>query len=159
MQCIRFFKLHTFQYRHLTANEIQLAQRVFADQLDYTQVLIFNTPYLPWQPVGLFMAPTGALFVHPKNYKTDYSLESRAYQSIFIHELAHIYQHQHHINVLLHGAVLQIGYYLSFKHYNPYHYQFKHKRPFHHYNIEQQAEIAKDIFLGKIPNIIVSISK
>ncbi|MEB3753694.1 hypothetical protein [Acinetobacter sp. MD2(2019)] len=154
--CLRFFKITLFQYRHLTENEIKLAYQVFGPKLNYTEILILNMPYLPWQPVNLFMAPTGRLFVNPENYKADYSLESLAYKGIFIHELTHIYQYQQGIQVLFKGAILQTGYYLSFKRYNPYQYTFKEGKSFWDYNIEQQAEIAKDIFLNRIPNIILA---
>ena len=70
--------------------------------------------------------------------------------------MAHILQHQHKINVLLRGAVLQTAYFLSFKRYNPYHYRLIAAKPFFAYNIEQQGEIAKDIFLKKIDNIILN---
>lgn len=153
--CFRFFNIYTFQHRNLTPNEIQLAAKVFGNQLNYSIIRVFNIPYLPWQPVGLFMAPTGHIFVNPENYRQDYSLENLSYQSIFIHELTHIYQHQKHINVLLKGALLQIAYYLSFQHYNPYAYQFIPQKSFWDYNIEQQGDIARDIFLNRIPNIIL----
>ena len=69
--------------------------------------------------------------------------------------MAHILQHQQHTNVIFKGAILQLGYYLSFKKYNPYHYQFISGKAFNNYNIEQQGDIARDIFLKKIPNIIL----
>lgn len=153
--CFYFFNIYTFQYRYLTDNEVQLAYKVFGNQLNYSAIQVLNTPYLPWQPVGLFMAPVGKIFVNPENYKEDYSLESLAYQCTFIHELTHIYQYQQHINVLFKGALLQIAYYLSFQNYNPYHYSFIPQKSFWDYNIEQQGDIARDIFLDKIPNIIL----
>ena len=69
--------------------------------------------------------------------------------------MAHVYQHQKNINVLCKGAYLQTAYFLSFKKYNPYAYTLKAHKKFFEYNIEQQGDIAKDIFLGKIPNIIL----
>ena len=102
------------------------------------------------------MAPCGYIHVRNRHYLPDYSQANRSYQAIFIHEMAHILQHQHKINVLLHGAVLQTAYFLSFKRYNPYHYLLIEAKPFFAYNIEQQGEIAKDIFLKKIDNIILN---
>lgn len=72
-------------------------------------------------------------------------------------KLAHILQFQQGINVILKGAILQTGYYLSLKKYNPYHYELIKDKPYDTYNIEQQGDIAKDIFLKKIPNIIDKI--
>ncbi|WP_109440185.1 hypothetical protein [Acinetobacter haemolyticus] len=152
---IILLKMDQFECRHLTPSEVEIAQSVFGDLIDYSAVKIFNIPYLPWQPANIFIAPNGNLFVHQQHFYPDYSKCSRALQGIFIHELAHILQHQHHTNVILKGAVLQLGYYLSFKKYNPYRYEFISTKAFNDYNIEQQGDIARDIFFNKIPNIIL----
>lgn len=150
----RILKLDHFKYRALTVGEIRLCQSVFGNLIDYKKVKVLNQPYLPWQPVHMFMAPEGYIHSRNENYSSDYSQENRGYQAIFIHEMTHIYQHQQGINVLLKGAILQIAHYLSFRRYNPYHYEFDENKDFDQYNIEQQGDIAKDIFLQKIPNII-----
>lgn len=152
--CLDFFKIWSMHVRSLTAQEIALAKQVFADQIDYEQVRIWNTPFLPWQPVGMFMAPNGEIYVNPENYSLNYALESQIYQAVFIHEMTHILQYQQGKFVLFWGALLQSAYYLSFKRYNPYRYHLKKSKKFSDYNIEQQGDIARDIFLGKIPNII-----
>ena len=74
-------------------------------------------------------------------------------------KLAHILQFQQHTNVIVKGAILQAGYYLSFKHYNPYQYHLIQGKAFSSYNIEQQGDIARDIFLKRIPNIILKNEK
>lgn len=153
---LQFLKLDRFQYRHLTQGEIALCQGVFANLIDYSKVLVMNHPYLPWQPKYMFMAPQGYIHVRHINYKLDFSRENLSYQAIFIHEMAHIYQHQQNIPVLLKGAFLQTAYFLSLQRYNPYKYTLKTGKKFFDYNIEQQGDIARDIFLNKIPNIIVN---
>lgn len=152
---IIYLKIDQFQYRQLTTGEIEMASSVFGHLINYKQVKIFNIPYLPWQPENIFIAPNGNLFVHPKYFRSDYSSCSTNLQGIFIHEMAHILQFQQQTNVILKGAILQLGYYLSFKKYNPYHYHFIQGKAFSDYNIEQQGDIAQDIFLNKIPNIIL----
>jgi len=152
----KILKINQFKYRYLTENEIRLARTVFSDLIDYQKVIIMNQPYLPWQPVGVFMAPNGYIHVKDANYSFDYAKENLSYQSVFIHELTHVYQHQQKINVLLKGALLQIAYHLSFKKYNPYQYELTDNKAFFDYNIEQQGDIAKDIFLKKIKNIILN---
>ncbi|WP_333660738.1 hypothetical protein [Acinetobacter sp.] len=147
-------KINEFEYRGLTQGEVELAQQVFGNLINYDQVRIFNTPYLPWQPANIFIAPNGNLFARQPSFSPDYSRCSVALQGIFIHELAHILQYQQQTNVILKGAILQLGYYLSFKRYNPYRYQFIQGKAFEDYNIEQQGDIARDIFFRKIPNII-----
>ncbi len=152
---IIYLKIDQFQYRQLTTDEIEMASSVFGHLINYKEVKIFNTPYLPWQPENIFIAPNGNLFVHPKYFRSDYSSCSTNLQGVFIHEMAHILQFQQQTNVILKGAILQLGYYLSFKKYNPYHYYFIQGKAFSDYNIEQQGDIARDIFLNKIPNIIL----
>ncbi|ENV36235.1 hypothetical protein F959_02757 [Acinetobacter venetianus RAG-1 = CIP 110063] len=152
---IIYLKIDQFQYRQLTTGEIEMAHSVFGHLINYKEVKIFNIPYLPWQPENIFIAPNGNLFVHPKYFRSDYSSCSTNLQGIFIHEMAHILQFQQQTNVILKGAILQLGYYLSFKKYNPYHYHFIQGKAFSDYNIEQQGDVARDIFLNKIPNIIL----
>ncbi|MEN5173062.1 MULTISPECIES: hypothetical protein [Acinetobacter] len=156
---IFYLQMNQFQYRGLTSGEIEMARPVFGDLIDYAQIKIFNIPYLPWQPTNIFMAPNGNLFVHQKYFSPDYSTCSTSLQGIFIHELAHILQFQQGINVVVKGAILQVGYYLSFKQYNPYRYQFIKNKAFSSYNIEQQGDIARDVFFHKIPNIILKNKK
>lgn len=156
---MRFLKLAQFKYRYLTPAEIQLCQSVFGHLIDYSKVRVMNHPYLPWQPQHIFMAPCGDIHVRNLHYRSDYTQAHLGYQAIFIHEMAHVLQYQQKINILLHGALLQTAYYLSFKQYNPYRYQLTTNKPFFAYNIEQQGDIAKDIFLKKIDNIILNPPK
>lgn len=94
--------------------------------------------------------------MNPSDFSEDYASELSCLQGLFIHELAHVLQHQHGINVLFKGAILQTAYFLSYGAYNPYSYKFIPNKPFKSYNIEQQGEIARDIYLKKIPNIIIT---
>ena len=84
---IFYLKMNQFQYRGLTSGEIEMARPVFGHLIDYAKIKIFNIPYLPWQPVNIFMAPNGNLFVHQKYFHEDYSTCSISLQGIFIHEL------------------------------------------------------------------------
>lgn len=149
-------EIDNFRFRNLTIGEINLARQVFGHLINYDDVKIFNIRYLPWQPLNMYMAPNGNIFMNNENFCEDFSLQSQQMQGLFIHEMTHIYQHQSKINVLLQGTLLQSGYFLSFKKYNPYQYDFIESKPFHAYNIEQQGEIARDIFFKNIPNIILN---
>ena len=146
--------LDTFRWRYLSLGEIQLAKTIFGDLIDYSLVKVYNQRFIPWQLKGMVMAPCGAIHMCPTDFIEDFSTESRMLQALFIHEMTHIYQYQLKIAVLYKGALLQSAYYLSFKRYNPYYYRIDPNKSFMHYNIEQQGEIAKDIFLKKLPNII-----
>lgn len=155
---IRIFKLDQFRVRTLTDGEIQISQTVFGDLIDYTKVKVLNHPYLPWQPVGILMAPNGYIHLKDIDYCEDFSCQNLAYQAVFIHEMAHIYQHQRHENVLFKGAILQTAFYLSGGKYNPYRYTLVKGKKYSDYNIEQQGDIAKDIYLNRIENIILNHS-
>ena len=152
---IKILKLERFECRSLTAGEIALCRQVFGSLIDYSQVKIMNHPYLPWQARHVFMAPYGTIHARAPNYSPDYSAESRAFQGLFIHEMAHIYKYQQNIHVLLRGAILQSAFFLSFGRYNPYAYRLKAGKAFFDYNIEQQGDIARDIFFKRIQNIIL----
>ena len=153
---LRLIQFPAFKGRGLTSGEIRICQSVFSDLIDYSTVHIMNHPYLPWQARDVIMAPKGYIHARNMHYKEDYSQESLNYQALFIHEMTHILQHQQHINVLLKGTILQTAYFISFKQYNPYAYTLKSNKSFWEYNIEQQGDIARDIFLKKIPNIILN---
>ena len=150
----KILNIREFRYRGLTNGEVLIAKIVFDNLINYNSIKIFNIPYLPWQPKDILMAPNGSLFVNQKLFSKDYSQCSIAMQGVLIHELTHILQYQKHTNVVVQGFVLQSAYYLSFKKYNPYKYKLIEGKLFAQYNIEQQGEIARDIFFEKIPNII-----
>ena len=151
-----FRHLKAIQFDFLHLKKKLLAQRVFGSLLDCERPKIIATRYLPWQAHGILMAPNGNIYVNLSDYSSNYALESKFIQGIFIHELAHVMQYQRGIHVLLKGALLQTAYYLSFKYYNPYKYTYHPQKAFSSYNIEQQGEIARDICSGKLPNIICS---
>ncbi|OTG66808.1 hypothetical protein [Acinetobacter silvestris] len=151
----KLLKLESFKCRSLTEGEIKICKTVFGDLINYQPVKIMNHPYLPWQPAGILMAPKGYLHLKNADYCDDFSQQNLAYQAIFIHEMAHIYQFQRNINVFFYGAILQIAFYSTLGRYNPYKYTLKAHKTYFDYNIEQQGDIAKDIFLHKIENIIL----
>ncbi|RKG29316.1 hypothetical protein [Acinetobacter tianfuensis] len=152
---LNLLKLEEFKCRPLTEGEIHLCKCVFGELIDYSTVRIMNQPFIPWQSQHAVMAPSGYIHALNLHYKNDYAKESTAYQALLIHEMAHIYQYQHGVNVLVRGAILQSAFFISLRTYNPYHYTLKPNKSFADYNIEQQGDIARDIFLKKIPNIIL----
>lgn len=83
----RLLKLDQFKVRGLTDGEIQISQTVFGDLIDYAKVKVLNHPYLPWQPVGILMAPNGYIHLKDADYCEDFSCQSLSDQAIFIHEM------------------------------------------------------------------------
>jgi len=84
------------------------------------------------------MAPRGHIHFHPRGdgYCDDFSAQSLSRQAFFIHEMAHVWQHQK-------------GIFLPLKRhpFARYHYSIKPGWPLEKYGIEQQAEIIRHAFL------------
>ena len=125
--------------RPLTAGEISMARLVFGDAIDYTRVRVHNTRYLPLvQPKNVCITPNGSLYFHASRYLEDFSLASEEEQHWFMHEMAHVWQHQLGYPVRLRGAI-RLG--LS------YDYELSAELSLCDYNMEAQAELLADYFL------------
>ncbi|WP_235185372.1 hypothetical protein [Cupriavidus metallidurans] len=117
--------------RPLTPGEIALARRVFADDIDYRQVRIHARNYVFWQGAGYIITPNGQMYLGRRlRHYTDFSAAGIQIQAFFIHEMAHVWQHQHGVNVLCRGLGEQIRHFLGF---NQYRYRLgspaSHSRP------------------------------
>ncbi|MDO7507946.1 hypothetical protein Q5X75_11035 [Acinetobacter baumannii] len=88
--------------RPLTNGEIKLAISVFKNSINYTTVKIFFGSFFPLksQNEDTFVTPNGSIYIMPKHYRDDYSLEDISYKKIFLHELGHVWQHQRKLIVL-----------------------------------------------------------
>ncbi|MCU4338214.1 peptidase [Acinetobacter dispersus] len=150
--------------RPLTNGEIQLAKSIFKNTLNYTVIKIFFGSFFPLksQNEDTFVTPNGSIYIMPKHYRDDYSLESISYKKIFLHEIGHVWQHQRKLNVLANAGALQACSVLSNFSYDPYVYNIwetptvaqlvKHKnitKRFLDYNLESQAEILADYWVLK----------
>lgn len=133
--------------RALTQGEIALAKSVFGDSIDYSAVRLRDEDYVPWQGKDYVMAPNGHIYFG-ENLRgvADWSLEDRGNQGLFIHEMTHVWQHQHGVNVLLVGAYQQTKQFLVG---NQYEYQLESGKTLKDYNIEQQGDIVRDYFWAK----------
>lgn len=124
--------------RPLTVGEIALAQSIYGDAIDYAPVRIRQRKWAFFQPRHVVMAPRGHLHFHPKGglCRDDFSFANLCDQGLFIHEMCHVWQHQH-------GVFLPIA-----RHpFCRYHYSFVPGWPLRRYGIEQQAEIVRHAFL------------
>lgn len=127
--------------RVLTQGEIEMAQLVFGDAIDYSSVRIHNHGYwmlLGMQPKDTVVAPNGEIYFPKGIYRRDYSIENLELQKLFIHEMTHVWQYQLGYNVkLIRGP--RPG--MSYK------YELDELRLLHDYNMEAQGEIVADYFL------------
>jgi hypothetical protein len=126
--------------RNLTHGEIKLAQTVYQSVIKYEQVKIFNEKWAFFQPDNRAMAPNGNIYyskVDPA-YRKDFSVAGVHIdaKATFIHELAHVWQHQNGVNVIARGTFERDYNYLP----------LDEDTDFYNFNIEQQGQIIRDYF-------------
>ncbi|CAI1797648.1 Uncharacterised protein [Serratia quinivorans] len=141
--------------RALTVGEVNLARSVFGSSIFYEKVWVHCDSYLPFglQASRTAMAPNGELWFRKELYKADFSMAAAGLQHVFIHEMAHVWQHQKGMWVRTRGL---------FSWAAEYRYRLDDKRLLHNYPMEQQASIIADgwflkkygyaIWLGAINN-------
>lgn len=126
--------------RAMTAGEIDLAKTVYKSQIKYDQVTIFNEKWAFFQPKDRAMSPNGNVYYADGNadYCADFSAASVSIhvKATFIHELAHVWQHQKGVNVIARGAVSRNYDYLP----------LTVNTKFDDLGIEQQAQLIRDYF-------------
>lgn len=124
--------------RPLTQGEAELARSIFGDALDPARARVANRKWAFFQPKNTTMAPLGTIHFNPASglYREDFATAPIELQGLFIHELAHVWQHQS-------GMFLPLQ-----RHpFCRYDYILEPGRPFARYGIEQQAEIVRHAFL------------
>jgi hypothetical protein len=122
--------------RHLTAGEIALTMPIFHQEIDYGKPLVFRKKWWVFQQAGRPMTPSGNIYYSPDEFKEDFSEADVDDQATFIHELTHVWQRQHGINVMARGAFDRNYDYLP----------FVPGKPFSKYGIEQQGQMVQDYY-------------
>jgi len=125
--------------RPLTSGEIALARLVFGSAIDYQRVRIHNTRFIPFlQRKDVCITPNGELYFHISRYRPDFSLTSEGEQHWFMHEMAHVWQHQLGYPVMWRGAI-RLGL--------RYDYEVSPELRLCDFNMEAQAEVLADYFV------------
>jgi hypothetical protein len=126
--------------RGLTEGEIGLARSVFGDAIEYRRVRIVRRRWWPFQRRNIVMAPNGNIYFHPKGplWSPDFGAAPLQRQALFVHEMTHVWQAQQ-------GGRFYLP--LMRHPFCRYGYELVPGRPFRRYGIEQQAEIARHVFL------------
>ena len=133
--------------RSLTSGEVSLAREIYADSVDYDRVRIHYRNFVFWQGARYIITPNGHIYLgRSLRELSDFSAASLAMQGLFIHEMAHVWQYQHGINVLMRGALEQVRHFCGF---NQYRYQLEVGKALGSYKLEQQAEILRHYFLAQ----------
>jgi hypothetical protein len=124
--------------RPLTPGEIALVGEVFGTAVDPAPVRVCARKWAFFQPRHIVMAPRGNLHFHPAGdlYREDFATAPLGEQGLFIHEMTHVWQHQHGLNLPLRRHP-----------FCRYSYSLKPGWPLKRYGIEQQAEIVRHAFL------------
>lgn len=131
--------------RPLTAGEVALARTVFRDSVDYDRVPIYPRRYVLFQPADSGMTPNGRIYACGAAYQPDYSACDLDRQAFFIHEMAHVWQHQNRVLPVKTSAVLAMCRH-GFRYARAYRYTLAPNRDLLDYNLEQQATIIEDYF-------------
>jgi hypothetical protein len=131
--------MRVFERRGLTEGEIALARGMFGDGIAYRAVRIAQGPR--FAPFGA-MVPFGQTIVHGAwAAATDFAATSVDEQGWFIHEMTHVWQAARGV-VLAWAKCKALG-------RSAYRFVLKGEDRFEAFNIEQQAEVARALFLRR----------
>jgi len=126
--------------RPLTPGERYLASQTFGCALDPDRVRIHRAKWFPLQPRNVAMAPDGHIWFHPDGglWRKDFGTAPLRLQALLVHELAHVWQHQCGLKLLLRRHP-----------FCRYDYRIEPRRPLSRYDVEQQAMIVEHAFLAR----------
>jgi hypothetical protein len=136
--------------RELTPAEMALARHVFGERIDYPRVQIVDGKFMRLQLPHRVMAPDGHIYWPSACPDLVRCGHSRC-RDTFIHEMAHVMQHQQGVPVFWRGLWLHTARVLSLGRFNPYRCVVRPGKPYGAYNIEQQAELAVEMLHGRYP--------
>lgn len=130
--------------RRLRIGEVYLASSLYHYSIHYNKVWVHFESYLPFnlQPANIAMAPNGEMWFRQDNYEDDFSAPQKGrveQQHLFMHEMMHVWQHQHGMWVRMRGL---------FSRFADYTYSLD-KNKLLEYSLEQQASIVSDYWLLK----------
>lgn len=137
------------RHRSLTDGEIALAKTVFGDAVDYGRVRLYGQRILPpgLQKKHQAVAVGNRISFPRSANSADFSKEPDAQkQSVFIHELVHVWQHQNRVLSTPREAARETLKH-KFNYARSYPYRLDPVRDLTSYGFEQQAAMIQDYFL------------
>lgn len=140
--------MRLWSVRRLTPGERSLSGEVFGRDLDLDRVRLWSCPPIGWTTrrpfcAGGLLRPGWSLLVYPPDQaRADFAASPLWDQSVFIHEMTHVWQSQHGVNLLL--AKLRAGDTPA-----SYAYDLTPDCRWSGFNIEQQAMIVQHDFLRR----------
>lgn len=135
--------------RQLTPGEIELARSVFGESIDYSKVRVFNRAWMGFfGNSGDMVTPNGNIYVAGDNARAaDFSKQDQSGKTMFIHEMAHVWQFQHGRAVRWNAVKGWIS--SGFNYQSTYSYKLEDVKDFTKLNIEQQAHMVEDYFSAR----------
>jgi len=126
--------------RPLTPAETAMVADMFGAAVDPGPVRVIRRRWWWFQPRNVVIAPRGSLHFHPDSdlWHPCFAQGSLAAQGLFIHEMAHVWQHQSGVNLLIRRMPIC-----------RYDYVLRAGATLDDYNVEQQAEIIRHAFLRR----------
>lgn len=128
--------------RPLTCGETAMALSLFRGSIDCSSVKVHSRGYL-WfglQNADTAMTPNGEIYFKPKCFKEDFSTCGFSDSLWFMHEMAHVWQHQLGYPVKWRGAI-RIG--LSYR------YTLRAHNRLSDYDMEAQGNVLSDYWALK----------
>lgn len=86
------------------------------------------------------MSPNGEIYFRKETYLKDFSSSTKSNQHFFMHEMTHVWQHQHGMWVRTRGL---------FSWASTYRHTINSNKKLSQYSMEQQAQIIADYFILK----------
>lgn len=132
--------------RPLTASEVALLRPLFGSSVPYSDIRVFDGKFVPFQPDDVYMTPEGNIYAPGHLFRDDFSGDgvSPGIKAVFVHEIAHVWQHANGLNLLFEGIAelaRRGGDYGA-----AYAYALAEGNDLLDYGIEQQASILEDYF-------------
>lgn len=130
--------------RPLTEGEIELAQSIYGDAIDYSKVEIHDDNY-PFLPDDRAHAPDGDMYFPGNTYEEDFSEAGLRDRETFIHELGHVLQHQNGVWVkttAVTDAITGNGGY-------DWEDEYAEGSDFSDWGLEEQAQFFSDLYVAR----------
>lgn len=124
--------------RHLNPEEIAIAQALFGNRMDYASVLIRQDNHRRSRAFG------GIIRMSPDMYSNDYSKAPLPQRMTYIHEMMHILQEQHGVDIV--GSAIGLFLRHGGNYNRAYDYNIDRIERFNLLNIEQQGALVEDYY-------------
>jgi hypothetical protein len=136
--------------RVLTEGEIALLAPIFGAGVDPSLIRVAPGKFVRFQDDYTYMTPANTIYAPGDLFRDDFSAADvdPYLQGVFVHEVAHVWQHQNGMDLIAAGLITFAG--TSGDYAKAYPYTLDAGRDLTEYGIEQQASIVEDWFLMEV---------